>query len=185
MTSVPAAASGDGRPRGRRLRFRRVRALSNRTPLRVKLVASVLLLTTVGLFVAGEVQVVDRHVDLGHHQPRDPLDPTRHVLTNLLRQLRDRLAVLNHDRQINRRLLLTDLDRHTLRALIADPDPLRQRTDRPRSATTQLIHPTNLTRRDTRNLRDHRISDRRRALLGLENSRRLTATRQRATRRTL
>src|ERR1700712_1012557 len=53
MTSVPAPATGDGRARGRRPRFRRVRALSNRTPLRVKLVASVLLLTTVGLFVSG------------------------------------------------------------------------------------------------------------------------------------
>ena len=44
--------AGDaGAPRRRRLV--RVRALADRTPLRVKLVASVLLLVTVGLFVAG------------------------------------------------------------------------------------------------------------------------------------
>ena len=52
MTTEPETLAGDdgtARPR----RFRRARALSDRTPLRVKLVAAVLALATVGLFLAG------------------------------------------------------------------------------------------------------------------------------------
>jgi two-component system OmpR family sensor kinase len=52
VTSTPAPSTGDIGT-SRRRRFRGARALADRTPLRVKLVASVLLLVTVGLFVAG------------------------------------------------------------------------------------------------------------------------------------
>jgi two-component system OmpR family sensor kinase len=50
-TELLALDGEDGTTRPRR--FRPVRALSDRTPLRVKLVASVLLLATIGLLVAG------------------------------------------------------------------------------------------------------------------------------------
>jgi two-component system OmpR family sensor kinase len=53
VTFAPASVAGDDEARPRRRRFRRVRTLSERTPLRVKLVLSVLVLATLGLFVAG------------------------------------------------------------------------------------------------------------------------------------
>src|SRR5687767_13472030 len=62
--------------------------------------------------VAGEVQVVDGHVDLGHREPRDALDTLDDVVANLLTDLRDRLAVLDHGRQVDGGLALTDLDRY-------------------------------------------------------------------------
>ena len=53
MTTELPTPAGDAGASPRRRRFRRVRALSERTPLRVKLVASVLALATIGLFLAG------------------------------------------------------------------------------------------------------------------------------------
>ena len=54
-TAIPAAGEDEPDPYGRPSprRFRRARALSGRTPLRVKLVVSVLLLATLGLLVSG------------------------------------------------------------------------------------------------------------------------------------
>ncbi|MDX6201911.1 MAG: two-component system, OmpR family, sensor kinase [Frankiales bacterium] len=53
MTSAFPPTVGDDEALPRPRRFGRLRALSDRTPLRVKLVVSVLLLTTVGLLIAG------------------------------------------------------------------------------------------------------------------------------------
>jgi two-component system, OmpR family, sensor kinase len=53
VTTEPLPAAGDDGLTAHPRRLRRVRALSERTPLRVKLVVSVLLLATIGLSVAG------------------------------------------------------------------------------------------------------------------------------------
>jgi two-component system OmpR family sensor kinase len=53
VTTAPPSAAGDDEARPRSRRLPRVRALSDRTPLRVKLVVSVLLLAAVGLLIAG------------------------------------------------------------------------------------------------------------------------------------
>lgn len=82
MTTEPLTpTSDDGTVRPRR--FRRVRALSDRTPLRVKLVASVLVLASLGLFLAGAATstalrsyMIDR-VDnqFGGARPQAPFNP--------------------------------------------------------------------------------------------------------------
>src|SRR3954471_3026621 len=64
------------------------------------------------LFVAGEVQVGDRHVDLGHREAGDALDSLDHVLADRLGDLRNRLAVFDSHGQVDRRLALADLDGH-------------------------------------------------------------------------
>ena len=88
MTTEPLTPAGDdgfGRPR----RFRRTRALSERTPLRVKLVASVLVLASLGLFLAGVATstalrsyMIDR-VDnqFGGARPAGPLYPPADAAT--------------------------------------------------------------------------------------------------------
>ncbi|BEP13208.1 HAMP domain-containing sensor histidine kinase [Acidothermaceae bacterium B102] len=89
MTTEPLTPAGDDGAPPRRRRFRRVRALSERTPLRVKLVASVLALATIGLFLAGAAAstalrsyMVDR-VDsqIGGARPPNPFIPDSETAT--------------------------------------------------------------------------------------------------------
>ena len=129
--------------------------------------------------VAREVQIVDRDVDLCHREAGGALDPLDHVVTHGLRNPRDRFAVLDHDRQINSRFALADLDRDTLTTLVADTDRLGDAAQRARDSAAEVVNATHLARRHAGHLRHHRVSDRGVASLRLQRglgTRNLSAT---------
>src|SRR4029453_16134813 len=113
-----------------------------------------------GVLVAGEMQIVHRDVHLDHGQATNTLDPLDHVLPQRRRHTRNRLAILNDHNHVDRRLLLTHLDRDTTAALIPQTNPVRHRTNSTARPATKLPHTRHLTGGNTRHLLNHRIGDR-------------------------
>src|SRR5215210_8943034 len=117
-----------------------------------------------------EEHVGDRYVDLGHPQADQVLHPVDHVAAHGLGELGDGLAILGRQRQVDGRLLLTDLDGDAL-GLAAAPAGYgaQDAADGLRGAAA---HPdaVHLLGRDPGYLRYHAVRDGSASALGLKRA---------------
>src|SRR5918994_3248653 len=118
--------------------------------------------------VAREVEVVDGDVDLGHLQAGDALDALDDVLADRLGDLRNRLAVLDHHREVHGRLTLADFDCDALGAVFADAYALRHGPERALDAASQVVDAADLTRGDAGDLGHDGVRDAGRSAVGLQ-----------------
>src|SRR5918997_57864 len=115
-----------------------------------------------------EEDVGDRHVDLGHPQAHEALDPVDHVAAHRFGELGDGLAVLGRQRQVEGSLFLPDLDRDALGLTAAGYGA----EDAAHGLRGAAAHPdaVNLLGRDPSDLGDHAVRYGGIAALGLERA---------------
>src|ERR687893_1323396 len=119
--------------------------------------------------VAWDVDVVDRDIDLDDLQPDHLLDGANDVAARRLGKLHDGRAVLDDEVEVDRGLLLADLDRHPggVRGAGAARDALADPTERPGQPAAQRVHSGDLTSGHPGDLLHHRGRDGGLALRGV------------------
>jgi len=99
-------------------------------------------------------------VDFGDLQPGHPLDSLDDMAADPRGEVGDGDAVVGHDVQIDRCLLLAHLHRHPLGVVGARTgNTLPQRPDRARGTTTHGVHTVHIAGGDPRDLGDHGVGD--------------------------